>query len=65
MTIYANGTEAVGAAPAPEVATSPDTTCFPYNGQLAFASRNLVRHLRLSPVLAPTVAALAGLGVGA
>ena len=65
MTIYANGTEAVGAAPAPSVATSLDTACFPYSGQLAFASRHLIRHLRLSPVLAPTVAALAGLGDGA
>ena len=60
-----NWGEAGGAASPPEVATSPDTALYPYNGQLAFASRHLVRHLRLSPVLAPTVAALAGLGGGA
>ena len=60
-----NWGEAGGAASAPEVATSPDTAPFSYSGQLAFASRHLVRHLRLSPVLAPTVAALAGLGGGA
>lgn len=51
--------------PAPVVATSLDTALFPYCGELAFASRHLTRHLRLSPVLAPTVAALAGLGGGA
>ena len=65
MTIYANGTEAVGAAYPTEVAASLDTANFPYNGHIAFASRHLIRHLRLSPVLAPTVAALAGLGGGA
>ena len=65
MTIYAIGTEAGATASVPSVATSLDTACFPYSGQLAFASRHLIRHLRLSPVLAPTVAALAGLGGGA
>ena len=65
MTIYAIGTEAVAPASVPSVATSLDTACSPYSGQLDFASRHLIRHLRLSPVLAPTVAALAGLGDGA
>ena len=65
MTIHTNGTGAGGAASVPEVAASLDTACFPYSGQLAFASRHLIRHLHLSPVLAPTVAALAGLGGGA
>ena len=65
MTILKNWGGAAPTAPAPEVAASLDTACFPYSGQLAFASRHLVRHLRLSPVLAPTVAALAGLGGGA
>ena len=60
-----NWGEAGGAASPPEVVASLDTACFRYNGQLAFASRHLIRHLRLSPVLAPTVAALAGLGGGA
>lgn len=62
MTIHTNGTGAGGAASVPEVAASLNTACFPYNGQLAYASRHLVQHLRLSPILAPTVAALAGLG---
>ena len=65
MTILENWGGAAPTVPAPEVATSSDTALSPYNGQLAFASRHLVRHLRLSLVLAPTVAALAGLGDGA
>ena len=65
MTIYTNGTGAGANGLRPEVAASLDPACFSYCGQLAFASRHLVRHLRLSPVLAPTVAALAGLGDGA
>lgn len=65
MMIYENGTEAGATASAPSVATSSDTALFHYSGQLAFASRHLIRHLRLSPVIAPTVAALAGLGDGA
>ena len=60
-----NWGEAVAAASAPEVTTSSDTASFPYCGHVAYASRHLIRHWRLSPVLAPTVAALAGLGDGA
>ena len=52
-------------ASTPEVTVSLHTAYFPYNGHFAFACRHLVPHLRLSPVLAPTVAALAGLGDGA
>jgi len=65
MTLLASWEEAAPTASSPVFATSPDTTLSPYNGQLAYASRHLVQHLRLSPVLAPTLAALAGLGGGA
>ena len=40
MTIPENWGGAARTAPAPEVATSPDTAIYPYSGQLAFASRH-------------------------
>ena len=65
MMIYRNWVEAGAMASTPEVTAPLHTAYFPYNGHFAFASRHLIPHLRLSPVLAPTVAALAGLGDGA
>ena len=65
MTSIVIWAEAVAAASAPVIATSLNAVTFTYNGQLAFASRHLIKHWRVSPVLSPTVAALAGLGGGA
>ena len=65
MTTFTNWVEDGATSPTLLVAMSSDTTLTAYNGQLGFASRYVATHFRLSPVLAPTVAALAGLGGGA
>ena len=65
MTTFTNWVGDVAPSPTLLVAMSPDTTSMAYNGQLGFASRYVATHFRLSPILATTVAVLAGLGVGA
>lgn len=65
MQLILNWGEAAPTAPAPLFATSPDTAPLTYTRDAGFASRYVARHFRLSPAIAPTVAALAGLGGGA
>ena len=65
MTAITNWAEAVAPAPALLVATSSNPALFAYTGHAGFASRYVAQHFRLSPVIAPTIAALAGLGGGA
>jgi|GEM_PF-3181410 len=65
MQLILNWGEAAPTAPAPRFATSSDTAQVIYTGDAGFASSYVARHFRLSPVIAPTIAALAGLGGGA